>query len=279
MSVNARVRRVERAVLYVESRLFEDLDSAAIAAAAGGSVSELHRLFRSVHGLSLMAYVRARRLTEAARMLQNADVLEVARRCGYGSQAAFTRAFTRQFGAPPARYRRAGGLPYRGVPPATVGALEHRSRLASARLQWLHEDRVLSGAERVVDDPEDVGPFVQAAVELISVVGPDTIATGCVRGLSPMRYFLGVDGLRDGLIARASLPAGLYAVYVHRGPAEQVPETLSWVGTQLDADLVSITDRPHAERYRLGDIGRPDLEIELWVAVSPVRDAQPLPTA
>ncbi|MCB9676221.1 MAG: hypothetical protein H6737_13955 [Alphaproteobacteria bacterium] len=37
---------------------------------------------------------------------------------------------------------------------------------------------MLSGAERVVDDPEDVGPFVQAAVELISVVGPDTIATG-----------------------------------------------------------------------------------------------------
>ncbi|MCB9676220.1 MAG: helix-turn-helix transcriptional regulator [Alphaproteobacteria bacterium] len=109
MSVNARVRRVERAVLLRREPPVRRPRQRRHRGGRGvGSVSELHRLFRSVHGLSLMAYVRARRLTEAARMLQNADVLEVARRCGYGSQAAFTRAFTRQFGAPPARYRRAG---------------------------------------------------------------------------------------------------------------------------------------------------------------------------
>ena len=129
MPVSARVRRVERAVLFIESRLFDELDVSHIAQAAGGSVSELHRLFRRVHGMPLMAYVRARRLTEATRMLDTADVLEVARRCGYESQATFTRAFTRRFGVPPGRFRRQGAAPYRRVEGATQASLAHRDAL------------------------------------------------------------------------------------------------------------------------------------------------------
>ncbi|MCB9688100.1 MAG: AraC family transcriptional regulator [Alphaproteobacteria bacterium] len=270
MPVSARVRRVERAVLFIESRLFDELDVAHIAQAAGGSVSELHRLFRRVHGMPLMAYVRARRLTEATRMLDTADVLEVARRCGYESQATFTRAFTRRFGVPPGRFRRQGAGPYRRVEGATQASLAHRDALQAPDLRWLHADVPLWGIERLVPDPEDPTPFVQAAVDLQAMTGPDAIATGCVLSLAPMRYFLGVETALATSSATASLPAGLYAVYVHRGPAERVPETLSWVGSQLDADLVSVVERPHAERYRLGDIGDDDLRIELWLGVTPI---------
>jgi len=61
-------------------------------------------------------------LAEAARLLQTTrnTVLNVAADVGYESEAAFNRAFKREFGLPPAQYRRklaANGVgPARAVP-------------------------------------------------------------------------------------------------------------------------------------------------------------------
>jgi transcriptional regulator GlxA family with amidase domain len=45
----------------------------------------------------------------ASRLLRDTDtpLAEVARRTGYGSEYAFSKAFSRQKGMPPGRYRRA----------------------------------------------------------------------------------------------------------------------------------------------------------------------------
>ena len=58
-----------------------------------------------------MGYVRKRRLTEAAQRLAGGDpvrLIELALDSGFESQAAFTRAFKRQFGLPPGEVRRSG---------------------------------------------------------------------------------------------------------------------------------------------------------------------------
>ena len=54
-----------------------------------------------------MRYMRARRLSEAARVLANGgpDILTVALDFGYGSHEAFTRAFRDQFGLTPESVR------------------------------------------------------------------------------------------------------------------------------------------------------------------------------
>jgi AraC-like DNA-binding protein len=56
-----------------------------------------------------MKYLARWRLTLAARDLSGANisVMQVADRYGYGSEAAFTRAFRSAFGVPPATFRRA----------------------------------------------------------------------------------------------------------------------------------------------------------------------------
>jgi AraC family transcriptional regulator, alkane utilization regulator len=56
-----------------------------------------------------MKYLTRWRLTLAARDLSDADitVMQVADRYGYGSEAAFTRAFRSAFNMPPAAFRRA----------------------------------------------------------------------------------------------------------------------------------------------------------------------------
>lgn len=98
-----------KGVDYIESRLTEDLSLTRIARAAGLSNYHFSRMFRAVIGETLATYIRRRRLSEAARDLLYRDdrVIELALTYGFESQAAFSRAFKRQFGVPPAAYRKA----------------------------------------------------------------------------------------------------------------------------------------------------------------------------
>src|SRR6478609_995569 len=78
-----------------------------IAAIAGVSRFHLVRAFAEVTGLSVMRYVRARRLSEAAKALADGapDILNLALEADYGSHEAFTRAFRDHFGVTPEMVR------------------------------------------------------------------------------------------------------------------------------------------------------------------------------
>src|SRR4030081_74483 len=79
--------------------------------AAIGGVSRFHmvRAFAAATGLSVIRYVRARRLSEAARALAGGapDILTLALDADYGSHEAFTRAFRDPFGVTPEAVRAA----------------------------------------------------------------------------------------------------------------------------------------------------------------------------
>src|SRR5690606_13978904 len=79
-----------------------------LAAAAGTSRSVLSERFTHYLGESPISYLARARLQRAARLLQGGrkTVLEVAMDVGYESEAAFNRAFKREYGLPPAQYRR-----------------------------------------------------------------------------------------------------------------------------------------------------------------------------
>jgi AraC-like DNA-binding protein len=86
-----------------------------LAHAAALSRSALAERFTTLVGESPMQYLTRWRLALAARMLRsgNEAVARIAERSGYESEAAFTRAFKREFGLPPAGWRKApmGGVP------------------------------------------------------------------------------------------------------------------------------------------------------------------------
>lgn len=96
-----------KAIWYIESHLSEELTLEKIADAAGVSRFHLSRAFAASTGGSIAAYIRARRLSEAAKALSKGapDILAVALDAGYGSHEAFTRAFRQYFGVTPEKVR------------------------------------------------------------------------------------------------------------------------------------------------------------------------------
>lgn len=98
---------IAKALWYIESNLGRDIALDDIATAACVSRFHLARAFGEAMAMPVMRYVRARRLSEAARALANGapDILSVALETGYGSHEAFTRAFRDQFGLTPEMVR------------------------------------------------------------------------------------------------------------------------------------------------------------------------------
>ncbi len=99
----------QKALWYIESHLADALSLDEIADIAGVSRFHLVRAFAVATGFSVMRYVRARRLSVAARALAAGapDILQLALAADYGSHEAFTRAFRDHFGVTPETVRAA----------------------------------------------------------------------------------------------------------------------------------------------------------------------------
>ena len=97
-----------KAVWVIERNLNSDLTLNGIAKSCHVSSFHLAHAFGAATGQPVMAYVRSRRLSEAARKLADGapDILELALESGYASHEAFTRAFKEQFGATPETVKR-----------------------------------------------------------------------------------------------------------------------------------------------------------------------------
>src|ERR1700735_1524216 len=96
----------QKALWFIESHLAGALTLDQIADVAGISRFHMVRAFAAATGLSVMRYVRARRLSEAARVLAAGapDILTLALDADYGSHEAFTRASATISGLRPKRF-------------------------------------------------------------------------------------------------------------------------------------------------------------------------------
>jgi len=113
---------IDRALWYIESHSSESPSLDDIAAVACVSKHHLLRAFNAATGLSVMRYLRGRRLSAAARQLADGadDILSVAVAAGYGSHEAFTRAFREQFELTPDAVRTQGHVNSMPLQPAIV---------------------------------------------------------------------------------------------------------------------------------------------------------------
>jgi len=104
--------KMNGAISYIENNLTDEIKLEAAAKIAGSSVWEFQRLFSFVAHTTLGEYIRSRKLTLAANDIQNGNekIIDIALKYGYESSAAFSRAFSRQFGISPSQARSEGAL-------------------------------------------------------------------------------------------------------------------------------------------------------------------------
>lgn len=65
------------------------------------------------------------------------------------------------------------------------------------------------------------------------------------------------------------IPSGLYAVFIHKGPASEGPKTYNYIfGTWMPKSEYTLDDRPHfalmGENYKNDN---PDSEEEIWIPI------------
>jgi len=99
--------RVERVRSYIYDHLDEDLNLDKLAEVACFSYYHLHRIYHGLAGETVAQTVRRLRMHRAAvDLIQTSmDIDNIAKKAGYGSIAAFSRAFSSAYGEPPVRYR------------------------------------------------------------------------------------------------------------------------------------------------------------------------------
>ena len=136
---------VGKALWYIESHFNEAISLDDIAGVAGVSRFHMSRAFSVATGQSILAYIRGRRLTEAARKLAGGapDILSVALEASYNSHEAFTRAFGLQFGVTPEILRSRGTL-------ENLELVEPRPMSQSAKKTKLESPRMVEGKPLLV---------------------------------------------------------------------------------------------------------------------------------
>lgn len=268
----------EKALWFIESHYNEELSLARIAEVAGVSPFHLARLFQSMTGCSVVRYLRARRMTEAARRLAGGarDILEVALSSGYGSHEAFTRAFGEQFGVSPASVRERGSVdglalvePWRTADGATTALAEPRLAHDGARLI------AGLGCRYTPDTTQGIPAQWQRLFLNHAAALPmrNTAFGVCCNSddEGSFEYIAGVEvpafsGL-DSALSTLRLPAREYVVATHYGHISAIRRTWqAFVGDWLPRSGLTVADAPDFEKYSAGfnDVTGTG-EVEIWL--------------
>jgi len=248
-------RRVARVMAYINDHLDEELTLERMAEIACFSPHHFHRIYRGIAGETASDTIRRLRLQRAAYELTRSGmpIGRVARRAGYSSVEAFTRAFGADHGEPPAAYRsrltpfypiQNGDAP---MPPVTIktfsgaslAAIEHRGdyqtigRSFDQLAAWAASHGLMDSPRRwfgiYYDDPASV-PVAQLRSEAAVEVDPET-------------------PLADGMVRREIPPARVASI-VHKGPYAELERTYRQLFSEwLPASGEEPSDRPCFEHY------------------------------
>jgi AraC family transcriptional regulator len=273
----------QKALWFIESHLANALTLDEIAGVAGISRFHLVRAFAVATGFSVMRYVRARRLSEAARALAGGapDILNLALDADYGSHEAFTRAFRDHFGVTPEAVRSSARVDHlKLVEPilmnSTVTDKLQPPRFTTARPLLIAGVSDRFSHENGAGIPGLWQRFHQSVADIPGRIGQ--VAYGvCCNGddAGNFDYIAGVevsdysDLPRE--FARVRIPEQKYAVFAHRDHVSSIRRTVNTIWNHwLPASGLKMADAANFERYDenfdplTGNGG-----FEIWV---PVRD-------
>jgi AraC family transcriptional regulator len=269
--------RLERVFRWLADHLDDTLDLTQLADVACLSPYHFHRVYRAMQGETAADTVRRLRLHRAAVELITGElpVARVARRAGYGSQEAFTRAFKAAYAVPPARYR-ASFVPMptanreesametmtyeatiRQTRPIRVAALRHHGAYMN----------IGSTFERLLALAAGQG-LLGPQIRTFGIYYDDPVATP-VSALRADACLALPDGkVPTGELQVGEIRGGRHAVVLHVGPYAELDRPYKWLyGTWLAQSGEEPDNAPLVEEY-LNDartVLPTALETEIWL--------------
>ncbi|HIJ64784.1 MAG TPA: AraC family transcriptional regulator [Candidatus Hydrogenedentes bacterium] len=282
--------RIDRAIDFIERRLTEPLSLGDVARCACFSLFHFHRVFQAIIGCSVKEYIRRRRLHIASHELgaTNARILDIALKYQYETHESFTRAFKRQYGMTPKRYRTS----LTEVAPfdrADVHAIKLRHMMGDKKMEPKIVNRdafkvigvelrtTICNGENVQAIPEFWDQFAQDGADrripnrvnhnaLLGVCG-DSDEDGSFSYIicAEVSSF---DEAPDGMVAR-TVPAAKYAVFTSKG---KVPDSVQDMGRYIFGTWLPKSGYEHAdtEDFEVYDerfTGLEDSEVDIYIPI------------
>ena len=253
-------RQLDAVTDYIYAHLDDDLSLDRLADVSGFSPYHWHRIYRAVRGETAAQTVRRLRLERAATMLaQNAWPLErIARRAGFTSADAFSRAFQRAYDRTPGRFRsdRAGG-------PNGTGGSRRPAVIPDAESPTPYPVRVEERPECRLAVAEHRGSYMgigRAFARVVDRMGlrkpmvaiyeddPDAVPEAALRAVAGA--VVGPEAEVPEDLETRVVPAGRYAVMRYTGPYASMHAAYLWLyGQWLPASGWEPRDHPVIEEY------------------------------
>jgi AraC family transcriptional regulator len=270
-----------KALWYIESHLSGEVSLEAITDAIGVSRFHLCRAFTVSTGYSPAAYARARRLTDAAKILvQGApDILGIALTAGYGSHEAFTRAFRQLFGLTPEQLRAQAHFdnlkllePIK-MDQSTVTSLASPRAIESGALLIFGLGQVYACSSNA-GIPSQWDRFVPYLGHVQNQAGRVAYGVICnTDDAGNYEYICGIEVTEfpshPAEFTRLRIGPQTYAVFEHREHISAIAITWKSIWNQGLSDAgYQAADSPALERYGEEFDGRTGLGgVELWVPI------------
>ncbi|WP_314780631.1 GyrI-like domain-containing protein [Actinomyces massiliensis] len=253
-------RQLDAVTDYIYAHLDDDLSLDRLADVSGFSPYHWHRIYRAVRGETAAQTVRRLRLERAATMLaQNAWPLErIARRAGFTSADAFSRAFQRAYDRTPGRFRsdRAGG-------PNGTGGSRRPAVIPDAESPTPYPVRVEERPERRLAVAEHRGSYMgigRAFARVVDRMGlrkpmvaiyeddPDAVPEAALRAVAGA--VVGPEAEVPEDLETRVVPAGRYAVMRYTGPYSSMHAAYLWLyGQWLPTSGHEPRNHPVVEEY------------------------------
>lgn len=270
--------RLARVFRWLADHLDDAVDLDTLADVACLSPYHFHRVYHSMQGETVTETVRRLRLHRAAVELITGElpVQRIARRAGYGSQEAFTRAFKVAYGVPPARYRASF------VPIPAAGRSEDAMESTMTYQATIRESATIRvAALRHHGDYQTIGTTFErlgAVAGGQNLLGPATRSFGIYYDdvsavprealRSDACMSAPVDWTPSGELELREIRGGRYAVLLHVGPYAELERAYKWLyGTWLPHSGEEPADAPCIEEYLNDARTTPptELKTEVWL--------------
>lgn len=277
-------QRIIRVLIYVERHLDQPLGLEDLARASAFSPYHFHRIFRAFVGEPLYAYIKRLRLEKAALNVRSTQqaITDVSFQAGYETPAAFSKAFRERFGVTPSGFRQNNWKKAAENGNGGNGSFAILEETMKPEIRFVEDQKVLFVRR--------TGPYDVAAAEAWKTLmrhafwrmlfNRDTKIIGIshddpeVTEQSKLRYDACMTVKGDvkpkGELGVQTLPGGKYAVFLHKGPYDQIDATYDQIfSAWLPQSPFKLRDTPCYEMY-LKDPRRTkpeNLETQIYVPI------------